>query len=158
METDDRNLSPQLLRKLWAMAKAKQVPEEEALAAFQKFMVLHEDMHETWERLEKDSETSLDVGGENLLVHIAMDAATMRSLETDQPPGVANLMGFLAQKGFDQGHAFHVISQAMQHEFLTAASRGQEMDPAKYVERAKDYCRQAVEQREKGPGKQNPKS
>ncbi len=153
MESDDGNLTPRVLSRLWTLAKAKKTPEEEGLAAFQKFMVMHKDMHEIWERLEKDPATSLDVEGENLLVHIAMDAATMRGLETNQPMGIANLYASLVKKGFEQGEAFHVLSQAMQHEFLSAASEGQEMEIPKFLDRATKYYTQAVEQKAKGgPG------
>jgi hypothetical protein len=150
VESDDGNLTPQVLSRLWTMAKAKKTPGEPGLASFQKFMVMHEDMHEVWERLEKDPATSLDVDGENLLVHIAMDAATMRGLETNQPMGIANLYASLVKKGFDQSEAFHVLSQAMQHEFLSAASQGQEMEIPKFLDRATKYYQQAVEGKAKG--------
>ena len=42
--------------------------------------------------------------------------------------------------------AFHVLSQAMQHEFLIAAEAGNELDLAAFYGRAEDYCRQATEQ------------
>ena len=132
------------------MAKSKKTPDEEGLASFQKFMVMHEDMHEVWERLEKDPATSLDVEGENLLVHIAIDAATMRGLETNQPMGIANLFASLVKKGFDQSEAFHVLSQAMQHEFLAAASQGHEMEIPKFLDRATKYYQRALEEKAKG--------
>jgi len=150
VESDPGNLTPGVLSRLWRMAKAREIPEEEGLASFQKFMVLHEDMHEVWERLETDPETSLDVDGENLLVHIAIDAATMRGLEANQPLGIANLYSSLVQKGFDPTDAFHVLSQAMQHEFLAAAHEGQEMDIPKFLERATRYYHQAVEEKARG--------
>jgi hypothetical protein len=144
MESGDENLTPQLLSKLWTMAKAQKVPDDEGLEAFQKFMVMHEDMHEYWERLEKDPSTSLDVDGENLLLHIAMDAATLRGLEENEPPGLQDLLRIMLRNGIDKGRAFHVLSRAMQHEFLEAASKEQMMDLQAYVRRAGEYVRQVM--------------
>jgi hypothetical protein len=48
-------------------------------------MILHEDMHEIWDRLVDDPRTSLEIDGENLLLHIAMDAATEKALESKRP-------------------------------------------------------------------------
>jgi hypothetical protein len=146
MPSEGENLTPELLSRLWTMAKAQQVPDDGGLEAFQRFMVLHEDMHEYWERLEKDRSTSLDVDGENLMLHIAMDAATMRGLEENQPPGLKELLQSMLEKGIEQGRAFHVLSQAMQHEFLDAASRGQEMDLQAYFQRASDYFHEVMKE------------
>lgn len=145
MSADSKNLTPQVLAELWTMAKARQSPDDEALAAFQRFMVIHEDLHEYWEGLEKDPATPLVVEGENLLVHLAMDVSTMRGLEANEPEGLAPLYASLIQGGLDQGAAFHVLSQAMQHEFLTAASQGQEMELPKFLERATAYAKEALE-------------
>lgn len=142
METEGQNLTPQTLVRLWTMAKAQETPDDEALAAFQKFMVMHEDMHEYWEQLAADPSTSLEVDGENLMLHIAMDAATMRALELNQPPGLKDLLQAMLTKGFDQGRAFHVLSQAMQHEFLESAEKGQEMNVQGWLRRATDYSGQ----------------
>jgi hypothetical protein len=143
---DEKSLTPSLLAELWRAAKKQQAPADEGLAAFQKFMILHEDMHEIWDRLVDDPATPLEIDGENLLVHIAMDAATEKALETNEPAGLPGVFALLVQGGFDQGRAFHVISQAMEHEFLTAASQDQEMTPDGFMTRAKEYAKQALEQ------------
>jgi hypothetical protein len=139
-------LTPAILADLWKAYREGRAVEGADLAGFQKFMVLHEDFHGTWDRLAADPSTSLEVDGENVLVHIAMDTATERALEENQPPGLQALYGALVQKGLDEGQAFHVLSQAMQHEFLESASAGREMDLGGYFRRAADYCRQAMEQ------------
>jgi hypothetical protein len=144
MASDGESPTPELLARLWTMAKAQQMPDDEGLEAFQRFMVLHEDMHEYWERLEKDRTASLEVDGENLLLHIAMDAATMRGLEKDQPPGLKELLQMMLRNGIEQGRAFHVLSRAMEHEFLDAASKGQEMDLGAYFRRARDYIQEVM--------------
>lgn len=147
MDEPENNLTPQVLAGLWTQAKAKQTPDDAGLAAFQKFMILHEDMHEQWEKLEKNPEEPLLVDGENLLVHIAMDASTMRALETNEPSGISPLYARLIESGLDQGVAFHVLSQAMQHEFLAAATIGQEMELPKFLARATEYTQQAIDQK-----------
>lgn len=145
-EEEGKTLSPQLLIELWQSAKKQEAPADEALAAFQKFMVLHEDMHAVWDRLVEDPKTPLEVDGENLLLHIAMDAATEKALERNEPEGLPGVFALMVKGGFDQSRAFHVISQAMEHEFLTAASQNQEMTLDGFMDRAKEYARQALEQ------------
>ena len=110
-------LTPAVLAKIWRNTKAEKRMEDPDLARFQKFMILHEDMHATWDALAADPATSLVVEGENLMLHVAMDAATETALETDQPPGLRQAFQMLTARGFDQGRAFHVLSQAMMHEF-----------------------------------------
>src|SRR5258706_1730537 len=145
-EEIEKTLSPRLLADLWKDAKNQKAPADEGLAAFQKFMVLHEDMHAVWDKLVEDPSTSLEIDGENLLLHIAMDAATEKALEQNQPEGLPGVFALLVEGGFDQSRAFHVISQAMEHEFLTAASQNQEMTLDGFMERSKEYARQALEQ------------
>src|SRR6185295_2558600 len=87
-EPTEKNLTPRLLAELWKDAKSRKAPADEGLAAFQKFMVLHEDMHAVWDRLLEDPTTSLEIDGENLLLHIAMDAATEKALERNEPEGL----------------------------------------------------------------------
>ena len=58
-----------------------------------------------------------------------------------------SVFALLVEGGFDQSRAFHVITQAMEHEFLTAASQNQEMTMDGFMTRAKEYARQALEQR-----------
>ena len=147
----DKSLTPALLAQLWTAAKNQQAPGDEDLAAFQKFMILHEDMHAYWDRLVEDPTISLEVEGENLLLHIAMDAATEKALEKNEPEGLPAIFALLVEGGFDQSRAFHVIAQAMEHEFLTAASQNQEMTLDGFMNRAKEYARQALEQRDDQP-------
>ncbi len=146
----ERSITPALLAELWKSARKREAPPDEELAAFQKFMVLHEDMHEVWDRLVDDPTTSLEIDGENLLLHIAMDAATEKALESNDPAGLPGVFALLVQGGFDQSRAFHVIAQAMEHEFLTAAAQEQEMTSDGFMSRAKEYAKQALEQ--SGPG------
>jgi hypothetical protein len=143
---EEKALTPALLADLWKSARKREAPADEELASFQKFMVLHEDMHEVWDRLVDDPTISLEVDGENLLLHIAMDAATEKALEANDPAGLPGVFALLVQGGFDQSRAFHVIAQAMEHEFLTAAAQEQEMTSAGFMSRAKEYARQALEQ------------
>jgi hypothetical protein len=146
-EEEEKSLTPALLAQLWVAAKKREVPGDEGLAAFQKFMILHEDMHACWDRLVEDPATPLEVEGENLLLHIAMDAATEKALERNEPEGLPGVFALLVRGGFDQSRAFHVIAQAMEHEFLTAASQNQEMTLDGFMSRAQEYARQALEQR-----------
>jgi len=142
----EKSLTPSLLAELWKAARKREAPGDEELAAFQKFMILHEDMHEIWDRLVDDPRTSLEIDGENLLLHIAMDAATEKALESNDPAGLPGVFALLVQAGFDQSRAFHVIAQAMEHEFLTAAAQEQEMTSDGFMSRAKEYAKQALEQ------------
>jgi hypothetical protein len=145
-EEGEKTLTPQLLAELWTSAKKHEAPADEGLAAFQKFMILHEDMHALWDKLVEDPTTSLEVDGDNLLLHIAMDAATEKALEMNEPAGLPGLFALMVEGGFDQSRAFHVLSQAMEHEFLTAASQNQEMTLDGFMVRAKEYAKQALEQ------------
>jgi len=143
---EEQSLTPALLAGLWKDLKEERPSPDEALAAFQKFMLLHEDMHPIWDRLVDDPTTPLEVNGENLMLHIAMDAATEKSLEKNEPGGIQAIFAALVQGGFPAGDAFHVVQQAMMHEFLTAASQNQEMSLDGFLSRAREYGRQAVEQ------------
>jgi hypothetical protein len=138
------DLTPRVLADLWAQFKKGQKPPDEELASFQKYMVLHENMHAHWDRLLKEPAASLVVDGEDLMLHIAMDVSTEQSLKRDEPSGIMGFFQTLTANGFDEGSAFHVLSQAMQHEFLEAASRGEDMDLSKFLARAAEYCRQAL--------------
>ena len=146
-------LNAALLAEIWRATREQKRMEDPDLARFQKFMVLHEDMHPTWEALAADPATSLVVDGENLMLHVAMDAATEKALEEDQPAGLRQAFQMLTARGFDPGRAFHVLSQAMMHEFLVQAEQGKEMDPPAFLTRVFDYAKQAMEQ---GPQEQNP--
>jgi hypothetical protein len=142
-------LNAALLAEIWRNTRAEKRLDDPDLARFQKFMILHEDMHATWDALAADPSTSLLVEGENLMLHVAMDAATETALETDQPPGLRQAFQMLTARGFDPGRAFHVLSQAMMHEFIVQAEQGKELDPKQFLTRVFDYAKQAMEQ---GPG------
>ena len=142
-------LTPAVLAEVWRQTRADQAVEDPDLARMQKFMLLHEDLHALWDRLVQDPTTSLEVEGEDMLLHIAMDAATEGSLEAGQPEGIRGLFQALTTAGFDEGRAFHVLAQAMAHEFVIAAEKGQEMSLDLFLNRATDYTGQAIRQ---GPG------
>ena len=143
---EEPQLTPALLAGLWKDLKEERPSEDEALAAFQKFMLLHEDMHGLWDRLLDDPSTPVEVNGENVLLHIAMDAACEKALQKNEPAGVQAIFAALIQGGFEASDAFHVVQQAMMHEFLTAASQDQEMSLDGFLTRAREYGKQAVEQ------------
>jgi len=143
---EEQQLTPALLAGLWKDLKEERPSQDDALAAFQKFMLLHEDMHGIWDRLLDDPNTPVEVNGENVLLHIAMDVACEKSLQKNEPGGIQAVFAALVQGGFEAGHAFHVVQQAMMHEFLTAASQNQEMSLDGYLTRAREYGKQAIEQ------------
>ena len=145
-DEEERSLTPALLASLWKDLKEERPSADEALASFQKFMLLHEDMHPVWDRLLDDPATPLEVEGENLLLHIAMDAASEKALERNEPAGIQAVFAALVQGGIEAGDAFHVVQQAMMHEFLTAASQNQEMSLEGFLTRAREYGKQAIEQ------------
>ena len=139
---------PELTREvfvsLWSMTKAGTAPDDADLARMQKYMAMHEDMHAHFEGIAADPAASIDVDGENLVLHIAMDAATEAALERDEPDGIRDFMQSMLDSNVAPGTAFHAISQAMQHEFVLAAGRGEEMDLAQFATRAANYAAQAV--------------
>ena len=137
-------LTPAVFAEIWTATKAERALENPDLARFQKFMVLHEDLHPLWDKLVGDPATSLEVEGENMMLHIAMDAATEAALEAGQPEGLRGLFQGLAQAGFDEGRAFHVLSQAMMHEFIIQAEQGKELSLDLFLNRATDYTSQAM--------------
>jgi hypothetical protein len=139
-------LTRELFVSIWRQTRAGNAMEDPELARMQKFMLMHEDMHEHFERCANDPAASLEVEGENLMLHIAMDAATEKSLETDQPPGARALMQGMLDAGFEPGRAFHVMSQAMMHAFIIAAQDGRDLQPIEYLQRATGYARQAAAQ------------
>ena len=142
-------LTPAIFAEIWTTTKAEKKVEDPDLARMQKFMVMHEDLHGLWDQLAADPTTNLEVDGENMMLHIAMDAATEGALEAGQPEGLRGLFQALTTAGFDPGQAFHVLQQAMMHEFLIAAEKGLEMSLDLFLNRATDYVGQAMRQ---GPG------
>src|SRR5688572_18799910 len=137
-------LTRDVIVSLWNQAKAGQSPADADLARMQKFMLMHDDMYEHFERFAADPACPMEVDGENLMLHIAMDAATEKSLETDEPAGIRNLMQSLLSAGIEPGRAFHVLSQAMMHGFIIAAGEEREMAVDEYLQRAADYARQVI--------------
>lgn len=137
-------LTRELFVSLWTMARAGQAPDDAELARMQKFMLMHDDMHPHFERFAADPSSPMEVEGENLMLHIAMDAATEKSLEFDEPAGSRDLMQGLLDAGMEPGRAFHVLSQAMMHAFLIAAGEEREMAGQEYLDRAKAYAHQAL--------------
>jgi len=129
---------------LWMQAKAGQSPADADLARMQKFMLMHDDMHEHLDRFAANPSCPMEVDGENLMLHIAMDAATEKTLETDEPAGIRDLMQSLLSAGIEPGRAFHVLSQAMLHAFIIAAGEEREMAVEEYLQRAADYSRQVI--------------
>ena len=85
-------LTPELFVSLWNLAKAQQTPDDADLARMQKYMVMHEDMHGHFDRLLEDPSSPMEVDGENLMLHIAMDASTERCLELGEPMGIREVM------------------------------------------------------------------
>jgi hypothetical protein len=126
--------------------KESRVPDDPDLAGLQKFMVLHGDLHDVWERLLEDPEASLLVEGEDVAVHLAMDLSTERALEQDRPEGLRRIYSSMVATGLDAGQAFHVLSQAMMHEFVSAAEAGQTMDLAAFMRRAALYAGEAMKE------------
>jgi hypothetical protein len=139
---------PELTREIfvdiWNAAKAGQQNPDEGLARIQKFMMMHQDLHAHLDRIAAHPNEPVEVEGENLMLHIAMDAATEQMLEADDPVGVRQLMQNLIDQKLEPGRAFHVLSQAMTHEFLTAARAGKEMDKQRFLTRATSYAEQAA--------------
>jgi len=140
------SLTAQVLADLWRAVKESRVPDDPDLAGFQKFMVLHGDMHDVWDRLIEDPETPLMLEGEDLLVHIAMDLSTERALEQNRPEGLRQIYASMITAGLDAGQAFHVLSQAMMHEFTGAAEQGQAMDLGAFMRRAVLYAGEALKE------------
>ena len=136
-------LTREIFVELWKMTKAAQPPQDAELARMQKYMAMHEDMHPHFEQIEQDPAAPLEVDGENLMIHIAMDAAAEAALEQDEPAGVRDLMQGMLSANVDPGIAFHAISQALMHEFIAAASAGQGMALDQFLARATAYARQA---------------
>jgi hypothetical protein len=132
-------LNAAIVADLWKKAKEDRTPKEPYLQAVLKFMLLHENFHPMWEKLAADPTISLVVDGENVVLHVAMDAAAENAILTDRPEGIRDLFENLQARGVEQGRAFHVISKAMMDEYLVAAEAGEPMDLVRLYARAKDY-------------------
>ena len=136
-------MTPQIFASLWTSAKKQETPDDPELARIQKYMVMHDDMHELFDAFARDPTRPPVRGGENLMLHIVMDSATEKALEWDQPPGIRKMLQGMLDGALDPAVAFHVLSNAMQHEFLAAAAKGHDMDQSDFMIRASQYARQA---------------
>lgn len=139
---------PELTREafvsLWKSAKSGVQSLDPDLALIQRFMLMHDEMHEVFDRCSADANASLEVDGENIMLRIAMDAAVHKSLEIDEPAGTRELMQAMLNAGLGPGRAFNVMSQAMMHAFLAAASQDRQMREHEYLDRARVYAQQAL--------------
>jgi hypothetical protein len=133
-------LNAAVVADLWKKAKDNKTPKEPYLQSVLRFMLLHENFHEFWERLAADPTIPLVVDGENVVLHVAMDAAAENAIQTDRPEGIKELFDGLQGRGIETGRAFHVISKAMTDEYLIAGEAGEPMDLVRLYARAKDYA------------------
>lgn len=133
-------LNAAIVGDLWKKAKEHKTPKEPYLQAVLRFMFLHENFHAMWEKLSADPTIPLVIDGENVVLHVAMDAASENAIQTDRPEGIKELFETLEESGTEKGRAFHVISKAMMDEYLVAAEAGEPMDLVRFYARAKDYA------------------
>ena len=133
-------LNAAVVADLWKKAKANKTPKEPYLQAVLRFMLLHENYHAMWDRLVADPTIPLVVEGENIVLHVAMDAAAENAITTDRPEGIKELFEGLEAGGMEKGRAFHAISRAMMDEYLVAAEAGEPMDLVRFFVRARDYA------------------
>jgi len=129
---------------LWKKAKENKTPKEPFLQSVLRFMLLHENFHAMWEKLAADPTIPLVVDGENVVVHVAMDAAAENAIQTDRPEGIKELFEGLQTRGVEKERAFHVISSAMRDEYLVAGEAGEPMDHVRLYARAKDYAARSL--------------
>ena len=142
-------MTPQTFASLWTSAKQGKTPDDPELARVQKYMLMHDDMHELFDAFERDPSTPPVRDGENLMLHIVMDSATEKALEWDQPPGIRKMLQGMLDGALDPAVAFHVLSNAMQHEYLDAAAKDREMDQSDFMIRASQYAQQAFAAKQK---------
>ena len=141
------SITIELLIDLWKNTKAERVANDPDLKRFQKFMVLHEDMHPAFEQLEADPNALPVADRDRLLLHLSMDVGTESALQQGQPEGIRNVMESLLRAGFDDGEAFHILSFSMAERFVAAAERGQEFDPSDWLAHAGQKAAQAIQSR-----------
>lgn len=137
-------LNAAVVADLWRHAKANQTPKGPFLQSVLRFMLLHENFHPMWEKLAADPTIPLVVDGENIVLHVAMDAAAENAIQTDRPEGIRELFEDLQAGGVERGRAFHVVSKAMADEYLLAGESGEPMDLVKVYARAKEYGARAL--------------
>ena len=133
-------LNASIVAELWKHAKANQTPRDPFLQSVLRFMLLHENFHPMWEKLAADPTLPLVVDGENVVLHVAMDAAAENAIQTDRPEGIREVYEGLESRGVEKERAFHAISSAMRDEYLTAGEAGEPMDLVRFYARAKDYA------------------
>jgi len=131
---------------LWKKAKENKTPKEPYLQSVLRFMFLHENFHAMWEKLATDPTIPLVVDGENVVLHVAMDAAAENAIQTDRPEGIRDVFEDLQSRGMEKGRAFHVISAAMRDEYLLAGEEGEPMDQVRIYARAKDYAARSLKE------------
>ena len=131
---------------LWKKAKENKTPKEPYLQSVLRFMFLHENFHAMWEKLATDPTIPLVVDGENVVLHVAMDAAAENAIQTDRPEGIRDVFEDLQSRGMEKGRAFHVISAAMRDEYLLAGEAGEPMDQVRIYARAKDYAARSLKE------------
>src|SRR5688572_11726909 len=117
---------------LWKKAKEDKSPKDPFLQSVLRFMLLHENFHPMWEKLAADPTIPLVVDGENVVLHVAMDAAAESAIQTDRPEGIRELFDDLQSRGVEKGRAFHLISKAMLDEYLVAGQSGEPMDLVRF--------------------------
>jgi hypothetical protein len=133
-------LNAAVVADLWKKAKENKTPKEPYLQAVLRFMLLHENFHAMWEKLAADPTLPLVIDGENVVLHVAMDAAAENAIQTDRPEGIRELFDDLQAGGMEKERAFHVISKAMADEYLLANEAGEPLDQVRFYLRAKDYA------------------
>ena len=133
-------LNAAVVAELWKHAKTNQTPKDPFLQSVLRFMLLHENFHAMWEKLAADPTIPLVVDGENVVLHVAMDAASENAIQTDRPEGIRELFEELEAKGVEKERAFHAISSAMRDEYLVAGEAGEPLDLVRFYLRAKDYA------------------
>lgn len=138
-------LNAAVVADLWKKAKENRTPKSPYLQSVLKFMLLHENFHATWEKLAADPTIPLVLDGENVVLHVAMDAAAENAIQSDRPEGIKDLFEGLQSRGVEKGRAFHVISRAMMDEYLVAGEAGEPLDLVRLYARAKDYAGRVTE-------------
>jgi hypothetical protein len=141
-------VTPQTFASLWTQAKRQEAPDDPELARIQKYMVMHDDMHALFDDFERDPSQPPVRDGENLMLHILMDATTEKALEWDQPPGIRKMLQEMLDGAIDPAVAFHALSRAMQDEYLDAAAKGDDMNQSDFMIRASQYAKQAFAERQ----------
>lgn len=137
-------LNAAVVADLWKKSKVNKTPKDPFLQSVLRFMLLHENFHPMWEKIAADPTIPLVVDGDNVVLHVAMDAAAENAIQTDRPEGIRELFEELQARGMEKERAFHVISRAMNDEYLLAGEAGEPLDLVRFYARAKDYSVRAL--------------